>query len=333
MIFQSVKNLICSKHLRARLKTFSLMKHEGSLIFYHGGIETGLFRILNQPSALERIIHESGTANKQLLISLLDLGTALGEISYRKGKYRLTGPMARALADDLPLGELVRETVLYHADIARNIGTFLIKNSKGDYLDSFGGVIAESSRILEPFIKDFIYHEIKRPNPIRILEIGCGSGDYLKYYVDINVNNRGIAIDADPSVVAIAQQKVQDGDIDRNFTVIHDNILNPQNLNSESFDMVTAFSNMHYFSEEERLKLFETVRRLLNEKGRFLLATGLKSGSLSSSYYNCVFTATRGLHPLPRKRDVQGGLKRAGFNHVRAVNLFGGSFTGFVACM
>jgi SAM-dependent methyltransferase len=331
MIFRSIKNLISSKDLNAQLKTFSIMKLEGGLIFYHTAIQTGLLKILAKPSTLDELAIELKIINKQLLSPLLDLGCSIGEISCRNGKYSLRGSMARALAGNLPLAELIRETVQFHADIARRLDTYLLQNTKGDYLKEFGGIIAESSRILEPFIKAFIYHTVKKSDTLSILELGCGAGEYLKYYVDINRNNTGVAIDIDDSAVEVARKKIAENNIGENFSVVRDNMLKAETLKNQKFDLVTSYSNMHYFSEDERRMLFASIHKILKDNGRFMLATGFKSKNLSSSYYNLIFSATEGLYPLPEFNDVLSDLKTSGFSRLKAVNLFGNSFRGIVA--
>lgn len=331
MIFQSVKNWVTSKDLSAQLKTFWIMKLEGSLIFYNTGIETGIFKMLEKPSTIEVLASELNIKNNQLLSSLLDLGCSLKEISFKNGKYSLKGAMAKALVNNIPLIELIRETVQYHADVARRLDTYLAENKKGDYLKDFGGVIAESSRILEPFVKTFIYHIVKRSVPMTILEIGCGAGEYLKYYVDINRKNSGIAIDIDDGAIEVARKKIIEHRIEENFTVMKDNILKAETIKDRSFDLVTSFSNMHYFSEDERIKLFASIYKLLKNNGRFMLATGFKNKSLSSSYYDIIFSATQGLYPLPDINNILSDLKKCGFSRVKKVNLFGESFKGVVA--
>ena len=331
MIFRSVNNLIRSKDLNAQLKSFSIMKLEGCLIFYHTAIETGLFKILAKPSTLNELASELNIKNKQLLLSFLNLGCSLREITCKKGKYRLKGSMARALAGNIPLAELIRETVQYHADVALRLDTYLLQNIKGDYLKDFGGVIAESSRIMEPFIKAFIYHSVKKSSPLTILEFGCGAGEYLKYYVDINRNNSGMAIDIDASAVAVARKKIIENSIGGNFTVMQYNILETETIKDKSFDLVTSYSNMHYFSDDERRRLFASIHKLLKDNGRFMLATGFKNKSLSSSYYDLLFSATQGLYPLPDFDDVLSDLKKCGFQRVKTVNLLGRSFKGVVA--
>ncbi|MBN2080323.1 MAG: class I SAM-dependent methyltransferase [Spirochaetes bacterium] len=331
MIVHSVKNLIRTRDLLAQLKMAGIMKHEGRLIFYNAGIETGLFRLLVRTSTLDELARESGITNRQLLQSLLELGLSLGEVSLRKNSYRAKGAMAKALARNLPLAELIRETVRYHGDVACRLSGYLLNGEKGEYLKEFGGVIAESSRLTEPLIRAFIYHTVRKSVPLSILEFGCGAGEYLKYYVDINRNNGGLAIDIDASAVEIARRRIRENGIEGNFTVHRDSILNAESLRGKSFDLVTSYSNIYYFSDDERMRLFETVRKLLRSNGRFMLATAMKNGTLSSSYYDLIFSATRGLYPLPRKNNIVTELKRSGFARVKTVNLLGRSFTGIVA--
>jgi ubiquinone/menaquinone biosynthesis C-methylase UbiE len=331
MIFQTVKNLLLSKDLFAQLQTFSIMKHEGSLIFYHAAIGTGLFDVLRKPSGISEIAEKLNIADKQLLSSLLDLGCSLKELSCKKGHYRLRGTMAKALMGNIPMRELIRETVQYHSDVARSLHMYLLENRKGNYLKDFGGVIAESSRILEPMIKAFIYHTVKKTTPLTILEFGCGAGEYLKYYVDINKNNKGTAIDIDASAVEIAQKKIKENRIEENFIVIQGNILETEVLKDKSFDLATSFSNMHYFSMQDKIKLFSSIHKLLTNNGRFILATGFKNTTLSSSYYDLIFSATERLYPLPYIEDIINDLKSCGFKKVKTVNLLGDSVMGVVA--
>jgi cyclopropane fatty-acyl-phospholipid synthase-like methyltransferase len=166
---------------------------------------------------------------------------------------------------------------------------------------------------------------------LTILEIGCGAGEYLKYYVDINRNNTGTAIDIDTSAVEIARGKLKENNIENNFTVLHDDILKAETVKDMRFDLVTSYSNMHYFSDDEKRRLFNNVHGLLNNNGRFMLATGFKSGSLSSCYYNLLFSATQGLYPLPRIDDIIAYMKRSGFSRIKVIKLFGKSFMGIVA--
>ena len=323
--------LLKSGDLSAQRKCFKIMELEAGLIFYHAGIETGLFELLSCPATFEEIMDKLFLKNRQLLSSLLDMGCSLKELKLSRGKYSLKGAMAKALVHNVPVRELVRETVGYHADLAKNLQTILFENLKHRYLEEFGGVIAESSRLTEPLIKAFIYKTVKKTRPLSILEIGCGSGEYLRYYVDINSRNTGMALDIDASAVQIAQKRIRENGIGENFTAVEDNIVRPEKIKGRKFDLVTSYSNIYYFSAEERLDLFRSIHGMLNENGMLMLATGVKSKSLSSSYYDLIFTATAGLYPLPDTPGLVRDIKKCGFERVRVVRIMGSSFAGIVA--
>jgi hypothetical protein len=62
-----------------------------------------------------------------------------------------------------------------------------------------------------------------------------------------------------------------------------------------------------------------------------MLATGFKINSLSSSYYDLIFSATHGLYPLPYINDIVNSLKKCGFSKVKTVKLADKSVMGIVA--
>lgn len=331
MNLNTLKQLVSSRDLAAQLTVARFMKHQGRLIFYHAGLNIGLFHELTRPATLEVLADTLGIADRQLLSSLLDLGCALDEVALRKGAYRLTGATAKALGRNAPLAAMVRETVGYHGDVAQRLDAFLTRGERGEYLQRYGGIIAVSSRVTEPLIRGFIYGAVPPGRPLRILEIGCGAGEYLRYYVDINGANRGLAVDRDAAAVALAREAVRARGLDRQFTVRQENILHATGLAAGSFDLATSYSNIYYFSEAERRDFFAAVHRLLAPRGRFMLATAMKSATLASSYYDLIFSATAGLHPLPRARELAAALRHCGFGRVKTTRLLGSSFQGIVA--
>lgn len=331
MILQTVKNLLRSKNKFARLKVLALMKPVGSLMFYHAALETGLVYALKQPATIDQITEALRIKNRALLASLLDLGCVLKELTCRDGRYRTRGNVMRALADSPDMADLIRETVQYHANVAIRLDSFLLRGTRGNYLDTLGGVIAGSSRIGEPLIQSFIEGTVKKSETLAILEIGCGSGAYLKYYVDRNSANHGIGIDRDAAAVAIARATVKKNNIEKNFTVLRDNIMKTKFLKNKSFDLITSFSNIYYFSDDDRQRLFSSIYALLAEGGRFMMATMFKSGKITSAYYDIIFSATQGLYPLPLIDDIVNDLRQAGFSRVATVNLLDESFKGIVA--
>ncbi|MCU0847050.1 MAG: methyltransferase domain-containing protein [Spirochaetes bacterium] len=331
MILQTLKNLILAKDKYVSILGMGLMKSEARLMFYYGGLETGLFRLLRRSSTHSEISKELKIRNGVLLESLLSLGRSLGDLSLKNGRYSLKGGVSRALAAEEPIADLVREIIIYHTEVARNLKTHMKKGSRGKYLENLGGVIAGSSRISEFLIKSYIDREIKSSETRRILEIGCGSGEYLKYYCAINPGNSGIAVERDRSASVIAARSLSKNGIADRFRVLNQDFLKTNSLEKESFDIATSYSNVYYFSNENRLKFFRKTLGLLRKGGRFMLATMVKDSRPMSNYFDLLFTATEGLYPLISADEVASDMKKAGFRKTRIINILGSaSFMGVV---
>jgi cyclopropane fatty-acyl-phospholipid synthase-like methyltransferase len=325
--------ILSAPHKIASLKAANLIKGEAELIFYHTALEAGIFELLAVPDTADELAVKLSVKNRELFNSILELGVYLGGLSYKNGKYAIKGALSKAIASGHPAADWIREIVKYHGDAAANAAFFIRYGSSGDYLSDFGGVVAKSSRMAETAISAFIKRTIKKSRTHRILEIGCGSGEYLKYYAQVNPGNSGTGIDLNPKAVEIAHKSLAKNGIDQSFKVILENILKPVHLENESFDIATSYSNIYYFSETDRAVLFKRVLELLTPGGRFMLATMFKENTLISRYFDVIFTATKDLYHLPEINVLVKELKNSGFSKVKTVNLFGSmSFRGIVAC-
>jgi len=331
MKLRTIKNMLLMKDKYSLIVSLGLMKAEARLIFLYTSLEIGLFDLLTRPMSLDEIASALEINNIPLLSSLLDLGCSLKELSNKKGYYRVKGSMAKAIAKGSYCADWIREMVRYHANVAQRLGSLLHDGGKEDFMAGLGGVVARSSLMMEPLIKTFIHLAVKKTKALNILEIGCGSGVYLKYYADINPDNHGIAIDVNEEAANMAREFTVKNKIDKNFKVIHGNVLTSKSLENGSFDLITSFSNIYYFPEEEKARLLSKVLGLLKSGGEFIMATGLKSESLASSYLDLIFSATTGLYPLPKLEELLSALYAAGFTKVRTVNLYDRSFKGFIA--
>ena len=95
---------------------------------------------------------------------------------------------------------------------------------------------------------------------LSLLDLGCGSGEYIQYYLDNNVESI-IAVDQSNEMVNIVKNRFQDKvhcyQSDLNFPLI--------NEQDNSFDIITSALVIHYIKDLP--KLFKEVSRLLKPKG------------------------------------------------------------------
>src|SRR4030095_3860891 len=114
---------------------------------------------------------------------MLDVGVALGELKRNGNRYRISGRRALALSgqDGDSLAALIEEFVTCHAAGYAAFRNHSAQSAKGNYLAGKGELIARSSRVLEPFMVEFVQSQVAGKGPLMMLEVGCGSGIYLHH--------------------------------------------------------------------------------------------------------------------------------------------------------
>jgi SAM-dependent methyltransferase len=260
----------------------------------------------------------------------LQAGIRLKEIGLDDRGYTLEGisrKLARAGNDSFLA--IVQEATSLHHQLILETPQKLGKGERWTLDDQDGEVIARSSRIVEPFQREAIDATFPGAKPLTLLEVGCGSGIYLKYAAERNPQLSAIGVELQPSVAEMARHnikswglgervKIESGDI-RNKTFDH------------PFDIVTLYNNIYYFPVPERVALLIHLRSYLKPGGFLLLMTGCQGGQAVTEILNLWGATTQGCDRLPDKEEMIKQLEAAGYVNVKAKNLLpGDSFYMFV---
>jgi SAM-dependent methyltransferase len=291
--------------------------------FLDFAIDSGLLRALRSPRTRDELCSELAVTRFDLLDRALDLGVALKELAVRDGRYRLRGRRARALATDEgdPLAAMIEEYVTYHASVYRELTARMRGAPPGEYLDGHATVIARSSRVLQPFLARFVRKIVRNRGPLRLLEIGCGSGVYLRHATEANPAVTGVAVEIQPEVAEQARMNLAQWGLDDRFTVSAGDIRQPPAEVSGQFDLVTLHQNVYYFAEEERIALFERVRSWLLPGGRLVLTSFMQGKTPASIDFDIALRCTAGCTGLPTLDELVAALRLAGFDRVESVRL------------
>jgi hypothetical protein len=325
---KSILTLLRTPDLRSALL---LQRDLHTLLRVHvlyAAFDSGLLQTLRTPSTLEQIATSLQAQRRDLLEGLLDLGIALGEIAQDAGRYRLRGRRARSLAkaEGDPLAALLQETVSYHGSVYQGFAARLRGGALGDYLAGTGELVARSSRVLEPYIGGFVQAVVASGRPLRLLEVGCGSGAYLRWAAEANPGVTGLAIDMQADVVNHARANLADWGIAGRFDVRVANILAPPADLTGPFDLATLYNNIYYFPVDARIDLFHRLRSLLAPDGALALVSTMRSDSLDSLNFDLVLRSTLGCAPLPELDELTGQLQASGFGQVEPVQLIPGGW-------
>ncbi len=300
--------------------------------FLYAAFESGLLHALRMPASRDAVCAQLGIKRLELLDALLHVGVALDELEQSGEHYRLKGRRARLLTtpEGDALAAMIQEHVTYHGSVYRELNERLKGGPLGDYLKGNGTLIARSSRLLEPYVADFVRTTIRKLAPATMFEIGCGSGVYLRYAVQAKPDLTGSAIDMQPDVVAHARQNLAAWGV--RFQVMVGNVLTPPPELIGPFDLVTLYNNIYYFPVEQRVALFQRVHAWLAPGGALALVSLFRGTSINSANFDLIVQSTLGCAPLPELDELKGQLRQAGFTLIEHSALAPGEpFYGILA--
>jgi SAM-dependent methyltransferase len=191
-----------------------------------------------------------------------------------------------------------------------------------------GRLIARSSRILEPLIFEMVDSVIPDVGEFRMLEVGCGSGIYIRRACLRNPDLKAVGLEIQPDVADFARQNLESWGIGQRVRVDTGDIRNYECI--EPFDLVTLHNNIYYFPLSERLDLLRRLAGFLKPGGKLLLTTGCQ-GSQATLVLNLWGVMTEGSGPLPVAGELFQLIEQAGFVSTQQYSLMPGqSFYAFV---
>ena len=296
--------------------------------------EAGLLqRLASSPATFEALAEfvAVGGQGREALEAWLQLGVRLKLLQRGLSGYALRG-LAVKLArpeNDAALAFAEEAAGLHHKLIAATLPK-LSTRELWTLADQDGELIARSSRILEAFQAEVIRRTFPASGAVRLLEIGCGSGVYLRYAASHNPSLTALGLELQPAVAEVARRNMAGWGVD-NRVVIEEGDIRAKTP-GERFDIATLYNNIYYFPVDERVALLEHVGSFVKPGGFLLLLTGCQGGSLGMEALNLWGAATRGAGRLPAEDEMVSQLRAAGYGRVKTMNLLPGDrFVAFQA--
>lgn len=288
--------------------------------FLHAAVSSGLLAALRDGATRESLIDRLRVKRPELLDALLDMGTALKELRCENGTYTIRGKRSKTMMTSAgdTLAALVEANVTYYNDAYRRLGDRMRGAPLGDDLDAIGDTVARFSKIGEPILESFIRMLVSRSGPVRVLDVGCGSGYVLKTTWQSNHKAAGIGIDVDANVVRQAQANLKQWNLPDRFQILEGDIGTVDESVLGRFDVITAFNLLYYMDPNHQTDFLRRMRGLLFPGGRLAIANNFESKGrdLAAANLNVVNTSLARLSPLPCLDSVRDLLKNCGFQGI-----------------
>lgn len=321
MTFRGLVTSIRLPHVRALGALLGDVRSFLRLHFLATACEAGLLRAL--PATREELVAALAVQRPELLDGLLELGLTVRELSLSGGRYRIRGHRARALVSEGgdPLAAMLEELGGYHSSVYQQLVARMRGAPLGTYLDANATIIARSSRMLEPLQRNFVWDIVRPDGALRLLEIGCGSGVYLRCAAERNSQLTGVAIELQEEVAELARANLREWGVGGRFEIVSGDARHVLAQLDGQFDIVTLYNNVYYFEEAERPALFREMRSKLAPGGVVGLVSLMRGRSMAGVDLDIALRSTAGCTALPDIDELEAQLREAGFAQVRRVKL------------
>ncbi len=335
MTLRQLWQLVTEGQMATLLAIGRLQRSSYRLSFLSAALESGLLaRLAERPVGFDELARHFAPdrACHDGLRAWLDFGVRLGELRHRDGTYALRGRLARRLLSPRhdAAAALVQEAgSLHHALLTEGLRR-LAAGRMFNLGDQDGELVARSSRILEPFASAAVAHEVPMDRPLHLLEIGCGSGIYIRHAALRNPRLRALGLEMQERVAEAARANLRAWGVSDRVSVecadVRARTIEP------SFDLATLHNNIYYFPVVERPAVLAHVRAFLRSGGRLLITTACRGGSPGAQILDVWAAMTHGCGRLPTPEELEGQLREAGFATVRRRKLIPGeAYYAFVA--
>lgn len=327
-------HLLRDGRLTALLGVGAALKSFYKLTYLAAAGEVGLLnRLANGPATLDSFAEfcPADGQGREALEAWLQMGVRLRLLRLGPRGYTLRG-LARVLArpENDPALAMVEEVAGLHHKL---IAATLLKLRSGELwslADQDGELIARSSRVLEAFQSEAIRRTFPAHGALRLLEIGCGSGIYLRYAASRNPSLTALGVELQSAVAEMARTNLRSWGLEGRVKIEYGDIR--AKASDELFDIATLYNNIYYFPVEERVVLLEHIGSFLRPGGFLLLTTCCQGGSLASEALNLWGAATSGAGRLPAEDELVGQFRQAGYSGMKTMNLLPGDrFMAFQA--
>ncbi|MCI0339930.1 MAG: class I SAM-dependent methyltransferase [Planctomycetales bacterium] len=327
MNLRTLVRLAWDGRLRVMVRLARELRSYYRVLWVASAARSGILRRLSAgPVAFEELAaaFAPDPAARDGLASWLRLGVALRELRGGARGYRLRGLLARRSVDAAhdAAAALLEEAARLHHPLVLEEPARARENRPWALADYDHPLVARSSRLLEPFVAEALEAAVPREGAVRLLEVGCGSGVYVRLACERNPRLSALAVELDPAVASAARENSRAWGIETRVVVEAGDIrARPPD---PSYDLATLHNNVYYFPVAERGTLLRHLRGFLRPGGALLVTTACRGGSFGLEVLDLWASTTAGAGRLPDRDELLAQLREAGFSDPRARSLIWG---------
>ncbi len=139
-----------------------------------------------------------------------------------------------------------------------------------EFYNRFGDQFSATRQRLQPGVKK-ILDSIQAD--VSVLDLGCGNGHFLRELIRRGHKAPLLGVDFSLPLLRDAREASSLGVEFRAVDLTQLSVISNQSLITDNWSLITAFATLHHIpSNEMRLDILRTVRKLMKEDGKFILS-------------------------------------------------------------
>jgi SAM-dependent methyltransferase len=337
MKLRTIVSMLRHGQLLSMLSLMRVVPSYHRLAFVAAALSSGVLqRLARSPASPQELAAEMGigAAMRDGLEAWLELGVTVGELAAMDNRYRLRGRLSRRLVEpgNDAAAAFVQEVALLHNGLITQTPERWRRSQLYSLGDQDARMVARSSRLAEPLICEAMDAVIPTRGPLRLLEIGCGAGAYIRHAASHNPEVTALGIELQAEAAAFATENIAEWGLASRVTIECGDIMqrNPE----PAFDVATLHQNIYYFPVDRRVEVLRHVRGFLRGGGRLVLTTVCRGRTPAAAVLDLWAAMTEGCGRLPTAEEMTAQLRDAGFTEVRTNKLMPGEgFYAFFAAL
>ncbi len=270
-----------------------------------------LARALRTPVTIGDLSSAVAVARVDRLGAWLDVGTAVGELRHRDETWVARGSRAKAIArGDGLLCAHYRSMLEYQPGPYAGLASLLQGGGRTD-LSTYAQTIADVSLAAAPFVGPYLRAAIEAAQPTRALDVGCGTGVYMRVMLDADPALMVDGVDLAADVVAKTEADLVGAGYGPRVSLAAADVRKWEP--GPRYDLVTLINDVYYFPAGERVALYAKVREMLTPAGMLVVVSERRPGSIAACHLHFMLVCQEGEAALPARGDIERDVAAAGF--------------------
>jgi SAM-dependent methyltransferase len=324
MKLRTILDVLRQGQLRVLLTALRITPSFYRLVWLVSAFRAGLLRRLSSgPASFAQLAREMtrDAADHDWLEKWLEMGVRVGELRQQGSTYALRGFLARRLAEPKndAIVAILEEVVLLHHRLVLETPERLASGTHFTLADQDGVMIARSSPVVRPFLHEAIDEVVPRRGAMRLLEVGAGSGTYIRHAAERNPDLSALGLELQPQVAEFANANLRSWGLAARATVDKGDVRD--RAPSPEYDLMTFHNNIYYFPVGERVALLQHALAFLKPGGTILLTTACSAGSPAAVALDIWSAGTERCGRLPAPDELVAQMREAGFADAHARRL------------